>query len=279
MFSGIDLDVYGSTHIGNVRKENEDQFLIAELHKAALVKSTSLTLKEQGELIGSTQGLLLMVADGVRGSAGGKEASAIALRTILDYVNHSMRSFYKSDLQLADDLYRELALSVHLSHEAVVRQSTDDPTRANMATTLTKVHILWPHAYIVQIGDSRCYLIREQKIKLLTKDQTVAEYLVDKGALQPEEANKSQWSNALTQAIGGQAGTLNPSISKQNLRLGDILLLCTDGLTKHLDEHEMLEHLQKTKTSENACASLTEASLTAGGTDNVTAIVCRFNKK
>lgn len=274
-FDGMEVDAFGLTDVGKVRKENQDQFLVAALHKVIEVAHTSLPDQYQHRFGSRARALMLLVADGVGGSAGGERASSVTLDAIVKYVANSMRCFYKLDDQASADLLHELALSVQQSHAAVRSEAAADPTVASMATTLTMAHILWPRAYIVQIGDSRCYLLRAGELTQVTQDQTVAQFLVDEGALSPEEAERSPLGHVLAQAIGGE-DEVQPAISKVDLAPGDAMLLCTDGLTRHVERDDMARLAVGPESSERACRVLVDAALDGGGKDNITVVLARF---
>jgi len=276
MSDGVPVDSHGNTHVGRVREENQDQFLIAALHKVVDVQGTSIPGSYQRKFDSGARALLLMVADGVGGSAAGEEASSATLDEIMTYVTNSMRCFYKLDEQVSHDLLQELARSVQQSHTRVLSQAEADPARDGMATTLTMAHVLWPRVYVVQIGDSRCYHVRGSTITQVTKDQTVVQYLVDQGALDPAEAAASPYSNILSQAIGAEMPELQPEISKVDLQLGDTLVLCTDGLTKHVNDGAIAHSLEGAASAQDACDRLITAALDGGGSDNVTVVVSRF---
>jgi protein phosphatase len=276
MFDGIDVDIEGLTDRGRVRRENQDQYLIAALHKTIEIHGTSIPQAYQERFNTGAKALLLLVADGVGGRAGGEEAASITLDAITDYVTNSMRCFYKLDEQIPQELLGELAATVARSHSSVLQRAEERPERAGMATTLTMAHVLWPRVYVVQIGDSRCYHVRGPAIKQITKDQTLVQELVDLGALSPDDARRSPLSNILSQAIGG-GEELQPAISKIAMEPGDGLVLCTDGLTGHVSDAQILAHLQAAESSQNACQRLVQAALEDGGRDNVTVIVGRFS--
>lgn len=276
MFDDIDVDIEGLTDRGRVRRENQDQFLIAALHKAIEVHGTSIPESYRQRFNSGAKALLLLVADGVGGRIGGDEAASITLDAITDYVTNSMRCFYKLDEQIPQELLRELAATVARSHDSVLQRAEERPEHAGMATTLTMAHVLWPRVYVVQIGDSRCYHVRGSTIAQVTKDQTLVQELVDLGALSPDDARGSPLSNILSQAIGG-GEELQPAISKIAMEPGDGLVLCTDGLTGHVSDAQILAHLQAAESSQNACHRLVQAALEGGGRDNVTVIVGRFS--
>ncbi|NNG15992.1 MAG: serine/threonine-protein phosphatase, partial [Gemmatimonadales bacterium] len=127
-----------------------------------------------------------------------------------------------------------------------------------------------------QVGDSRLYLQRDGWLDQITRDQTMAEDLVDQGILKPELAQKSRWSNVLSSAVGGRNPTVDPVLYDLGLTLDDVLLLCSDGLTKHVSDPEISDILTSSATAEDACKFLVQAALDGGGTDNVTVVVARF---
>ena len=276
MFDGIEVDVHGATDRGKVRGANEDQFLIAALHKVVAIHGTSIPLSYQQQLDSGARALLLLVADGVGGRPGGDQASSLTLDAIVSYVTTSMRCFYKLDEQIPTDLLDELAQVVRQSHERLRAKAQDVPEQAGMATTLTLAHVLWPRAYVVQIGDSRCYHWRDGLLRQVTRDQTVVQDLVDNGALSASDAARSPFASMLVQAIGGESD-VNPVISRVDLAAGDGLLLCTDGLTKHVPDEEIGAALDSGTAAEDAVRHLMTTTLDRGATDNVTVIASRFS--
>ncbi len=276
MIAPLSADTYGLTDIGKVRRINQDHFLIAGLHKVIEIQHTSLTRKDQHRFDSGARALLLLVADGVGGGSGGEEASGLALDTIVGYATNSMRCFYKLDDRVTTDLLQELAQSVRQSHETVRAEASSRPGLLGMATTLTMAHVLWPRAYVVQIGDSRCYHLHGGRLEQVTKDQTIAQELVDQGILPAEQIEHSPLSNVLARSIGGDEVDLTPAISTVSLAPGDVLLLCSDGLTRHLSQEAIAERLDQAESARAACERLVQDALDAGGSDNVTVVVARF---
>lgn len=277
MASGINVDAHGASDIGRVRKVNEDQYLIAALHKVVEIQQTSLPAATCQRFESGARALVLLVADGVGGTSRGDEASSLTLDTIVSYVTNSMRCFYKLDDQVQQDLLAELATVVQQSNATVRAEAARTGEDVRMATTLTMAHVLWPRAYVVQIGDSRCYHLRGTELRQVTRDQTYAQALLDSGALSPEEAEESPLSQVLTHAIGGEAADLQPEIGQVMLEPGDALVLCTDGLTKHVPDVAIPMMVAAAGGAEAACRSLVGAALAGGGSDNVTVVVCRFD--
>jgi len=261
-----------------VRKVNEDQYLIAALHKVVEVRQTSLPAAACQRFESGARALLLMVADGVGGESRGDEASSLALDTIVSYVTNSMRCFYKLDDRAHGDLLAELATVVQKSNAILRAEAERAGDHARMATTLTMAHVLWPRAYVVQIGDSRCYHLRAGSLRQVTRDQTYAQELLDRGAFSREEAEQSPLSQVLTRAIGGQAADLTPEIGEVDLEPGDALLLCTDGLTKHVSDADVERLCTAAAGAREVCESLVAAAIEGGGSDNVTVVVTRFRQ-
>ena len=129
---------------------------------------------------------------------------------------------------------------------------------ALVSTLLTAAYVLWPRADIVHVGDSRCYLMRGQELSQITKDQTVAQRLVDRGVFTPEDLERSPFNNALTSAIGMGP---SPVTSTIELETGDTLLLCSDGLTKHVGTQQITAHLLASNSAEDACQRLSPTGL------------------
>lgn len=270
-----DIDVFGMTHVGKRRTVNEDQFLIASLHKAMEIRQTSLPPGLDSKLTSRSHAFLMLIADGVGGHAAGQEASGRALEEVAHYVTHTMKAYYRLDESEEEEFLRHLQLSVMRCHATVSRVAGRDPDRRGMATTLTLVKVLWPSAYVVQVGDSRLYHLRGGELIQVTKDQTVAQDLVDRGVLPEDRADGSRWSHVLSSAIGS---SVTPATSKVTLGKDDVLLLCTDGLTKHVSNDEITRRLTVRESSEATCEKLIQDTLDGGGSDNVTVIVGRIRQ-
>ena len=145
-----------------------------------------------------------------------------------------------------------------------------------MGTTLTMAYVVWPRLYVVHAGDSRCYLFRGGRLEQITTDHTMAQQLVERGVLTPEEAQESRLSHVLWNCLGGNSHELQPEVHKAGLTLGDTLLLCTDGLTGPLRDQDLIETLQHDLPAQETCQRLVSAANSAGGPDNITVVVARF---
>ena len=263
------IDLFGMTHNGIVRTENEDQFLIASLHKTLTVHSSSLTAGELGDLNGSAQGYLFMVADGVGGRPDGDVASETAVKSVAQYVAHCLRCYEGHRTEGSEEKFLQELQKAMLDGDKHVREEA-----AGTATTLTMVMAIWPRAYLIHVGDSRCYRLRAGALELLSTDQTMAAALVEAKAITPLQAETSQWRDVLMSALGGTETT--PITVPTTIEWSDVMLLCTDGLTKHVTDDELQAALQSAKSAEQTVRDLVQLALDRGGSDNITAIVGRL---
>jgi protein phosphatase len=271
-----EIDAYGLSHPGKSREDNQDHFLIASLRKQIQVHLTSLPPSDR---VGGTErlALLAMVADGVGGGPKGEEASRLAAAAVTRYVTESMQCYYGAEIGDEENfptVLEEAALQCHMD---LTRRSTGDPERSGMATTLTLWLGVWPRAYLLQIGDSRCYLLRNGTLTQISRDQTLAQDLVDQGAITRTDAHHTRWANVLASAIGGPQAA--PVVTRLEQVWGDVGLLCSDGLTKHVSDERIRERLLSMTSAKQACESLLQDALDAGGSDNVTVLVGRSVRK
>ena len=278
-----DLDVAGRTDRGLVRKANEDAFLIAALDRRMSVMHSSLPSTDLEWLTSGSAGTMMVVADGMGGQGGGHVASRVAVRSITDYVCSVMpwASRHAQELEPSPRAtlpgVRDQLSTALVTGNTEVRHATDLPGASpNMGTTLTLAYIIWPRMYVAHAGDSRCYLLRHGILTSLTTDHTVAEQMKSQGF--PALEASSPLHHILWNALGTSEDDMVPEMQKQQLEEGDVILLCTDGLTKHLDEDEITTILKTTETSESACDQMIARTLEQGATDNVTVVVVRVPK-
>jgi protein phosphatase len=267
------LDLFGLTHPGNVRAENQDHFLVGTVHPDVVVHGTSLADVDGLPLRGQRLATMLLVADGVGGQTGGSEASRLATEAITAYVSSTLRCYHAagtSEEQVFLDALRTAALKAHetVSVESAIRG------HAHMATTLTLGIVVWPWLYVLQVGDSRAYFCCNGSLRQVTRDQTMAQDLVDEGVLPAERVAKSPFSHVLSSAIGGSAAV--PVVTRIDIRGSmPVILLCSDGLTKHVSDAEIEQHILTMQSSEQLCHALLDLALERGGSDNVTLVVGR----
>jgi serine/threonine protein phosphatase PrpC len=268
-----EIDTYGITHVGKVRKENQDQFLIALLHRRINVILTSLSEAQRAAMSGDERvGAFAMVADGVGGGEGGAEASAAALEAVTEYVKQSSACFYRGD-SAEEEFINELETAANRAHKAILARREAAGISGTMATTLTLWFGTWPKAYLLQVGDSRFYLYRGGQLRQVTRDQTMAQDLVDEGVLTRTAAFRTQFANVLSSALGSEVAM--PVVTRLSQEWGTVGLLCSDGLTKHVSDERIAERLRTMTSAKQVCEQLIQDALDGGGSDNVTIIVGR----
>lgn len=271
-----ELDIFGLTHVGRVRKSNQDHFLIASLRRQMEIHLTSLP---EGTRWPAPKRLafMAMVADGVGSSAGGEEASRLAVERIAEYVGQCVRVYYSSDTAKDAAFSDAIADAAMQVHHGIQEASADDDEGRKMATTLTLWIGIWPHAYLLQVGDSRCYVLRDDKLMQISRDQTMAQELIDQGILNRTDAPRTRWANVLSSAIGGHQAA--PVVTRMDQFWGQVGLLCSDGLFKHVSDERIAERLRTMTSARQVCEDLLNDALEDGGTDNITILVGRTVKK
>ena len=267
-----ELDMFGLTHVGRVRRENQDHFMLCTVHPQVVVHGTSLPDAASLPLRGERIATYMLVADGVGSGSGGGEASRVALATITQYVASSMRSYHSAGAASDTEFYQALTDAALEAHTAVKKQQLLDPD-AKMATTLTLAVAVFPWMYVTQVGDSRCYIYWQGKLNQITRDQTLAQGLADQGILPADRVSSSPLSHVLSSAIGGEEAM--PVVSRVEIPRGCVILLATDGLTKHVSNEEIAEQIRTMKSSEQLCRTLLDLALERGGSDNITLIAAR----
>ncbi len=267
-----EIDVCGITHVGIVRKENQDHFLLGSLRKRLDILSSSLPATKELPLEDERVAFLAMVADGVGGGRKGEEASRAALEEVTQYITESARCYYQADLDGADfvDALKEAAA---LTHRRIIERGQGDPDVTGMATTLTLYIGLWPWTYLLQVGDSRYYIFCKGVLKQISRDQTMAQELADQGIMAPEVAKASRLAHVLSSSIGGPESA--PVVTRLPASWDNVHLLCSDGLTKHVSDEQIAKRLSEMTSSQQACDALLQDALDGGGTDNITIIVGR----
>ncbi|HTS87617.1 MAG TPA: protein phosphatase 2C domain-containing protein [Gemmatimonadales bacterium] len=268
-----ELDLFGLTHPGKVRKENQDHFLLCTVHPQVVVHGTSLPEPEHLPLRGERLATIMLVADGVGGSTSGADASQLTIESIMRYVASSLRCYHAAGSTAEGELLDALRAATLEAHAAVCAESVARNQEGRMATTLTLAIGVWPWMYVVQVGDSRCYHFWQGALRQVTRDQTMAQDLVDQGALPPERLASSPLSHVLAGAIGGREAT--PVVTRFEIPRGVVILLCSDGLTKHVSNAEIEEQIRGMSSSEQLCRSLLDLALERGGSDNVTVLAGR----
>ncbi|MGI9076497.1 MAG: PP2C family protein-serine/threonine phosphatase [Gemmatimonadaceae bacterium] len=267
-----ELDVFGLTHPGRVRTNNEDHFLVCALQKRMEVYHTSLP--HLSNLAGVERlAFISMVADGVGGAAAGEEASRMALEGVTRYVSQALHCYYTSDVSNDAGFMQALEDAALKVHNELAAAATEDITLRGMATTLTLWIGVWPAAYLLQVGDSRCYVLSKGDLIQISRDQTVAQELVDRGVFTTDDAAHSGLAHILSSAIGGPQAA--PVVRRLQQAWDAIGLVCSDGLTRHVSDDRIRERLASMTSARQACEALLQDALDGGGKDNITIIVSR----
>jgi serine/threonine protein phosphatase PrpC len=268
----VALDAAGLTDTGLHRKTNEDAFLIATLQPTLVVHEA--TASAQGWFAGDPLGTLLIVADGMGGQGGGDVASRTAINAVSNYLLNALpwgapTPDTRGDRDSATGLRGQLS-SALVAGDATIKTAGANTLTPRMGTTLTAALVLWPVVYVAHVGDTRCYLFRDGKLRRLTTDHNMAEKLAAAGV------EAAQLQSVLWNTLGASDQRPQPELCKLDLALGDALLLCSDGLNHHVSDDQIRAVLESDASSRACCAQLVQLALSGGGTDNVTVLVARL---
>jgi protein phosphatase len=265
----VKISVFGKSDQGKTREHNEDCFLVADL----TARQASLQPEVREHTVGE-RGSLIVVADGMGGAAAGEIASQMATETIFD---HLVATWCKDDERTPQQFAYRLKEAVEHANRAIHEYAREHPEVRGMGTTSTTAGILDDHAYLAQVGDSRAYLVRGSQALQLTKDQSLMQRLVDAGELTEEEAEKSERKNIILQALGPDA-KVRVDLTHQEVRKGDTLVLCSDGLSGQVKKEEIAAAVSEpSKDLAAACAELIALANERGGPDNITVVVARVS--
>lgn len=248
------IRVGAATDVGRVRKQNEDAFALAA---------------EQG---------LLVVCDGMGGTAFGEVASQLAISTIMGQLNGSQGT--TSPPNAEDDggylpQTSKLADAVRSANEAIFQEAQNDDAKSEMGTTVVAAWVGEDIASVAHVGDSRAYLWRKEHFEPLTRDHSFVEEQVKAGVLDRAHSLQSEQQNILLRALGREP-EVEVDVSEVPVQAGDYLLLCTDGLTRMVTESVMSDTIAKLRDPQAICRSLVDAANGNGGADNVTVVVAEI---
>src|SRR5712692_288495 len=264
----IRVQIFAKSDLGKTRDHNEDCFLVADLTRGERSLQPTLREQEVGE-----RGALLVVADGMGGAAAGELASQMATDTIYD----QMQKMWGAEKELTPQRFAyRLKEAVEVANGQIHAHAKAHPEVRGMGTTTTAAGVLGDHVYITQVGDSRAYLIRNGVAVQLTKDQSLMQRLVEAGELTEEEAAHSERRNIILQALGPDP-KVKVDLTHQEIRRGDVLVLCSDGLSGQVKREEIAEIVGGASDLAQACERLIAMANARGGPDNITVIVARFD--
>src|SRR5216117_1677840 len=264
----VRIAVFGKTDLGRTRDHNEDRFLVADLTRNA----ASLQPDVRQHNIGP-RGTLFVVADGMGGAAAGEVASEMATDTIYA---HLVKTWNDEDEVTPQRFAYRLKESVEVANASIHAHAKAHPEVRGMGTTTTAAGVLNDHLYLTQVGDSRAYLIRGGEAHQITKDQSLMQRLVEAGELTEEEAAQSERRNIILQALGPDP-RVKVDLTYQEVRKGDVLVLCSDGLSGKVKNEEIAQVVSGTPDVRTACERLIALANERGGPDNITVVLARFD--
>ena len=265
--ANVHISVFGKTDVGKTRDHNEDTFLVADLTR----KVASLQPDVREHDVGA-RGTLFMVADGMGGAAAGEVDSRMAA----DVVFSHMSGVWADDGEVSAQRFAyRMKEAVELANNRIHQHAKDHPEVRGMGTTATVAGVFGADLYLAQVGDSRAYLIRSGGITQITKDQSLMQRLVEAGELTEEEAEQSERRNIILQALGPDP-RVKVDLTYQSLRRGDLLVLCSDGLSGQVKKEEIAQYAGECPELVDLCSRLITLANERGGPDNITAIAARF---
>ena len=261
---GLRFRVFGKTHVGLIREHNEDSFMVADLNS----ESGPIEHEEEEPVDGlvTAHGLALAVCDGMGGAAAGEVASHMAVATLFEKLRGEAPA---SD---RDAFAARLVSSIEEAGARIFLAAKKDRTRRGMGTTATVAGLIDKVLFVGQVGDSRCYVLRGGRLHLITKDQSLVNQLIEAGQLTEDEAEAFEHSNIILQALG-TTERVAVDLTFVELRRGDRLLLCSDGLSGLVHDDAIREEMACVGSLSQLADRLIGLANAAGGHDNVTCIV------
>jgi protein phosphatase len=254
--------------VGQIREHNEDNFLVADLSR----KMRGLLEANRSASVGP-HGALFAVCDGMGGAAAGEIASQLAVDIVYERMAEGLEEGHPLS---RDELARRLVRAIEAAGLRIFQEAKLDRSRRGMGTTVTAAALVDDYLFFAQVGDSRGYILRQGQLVQLTRDQSLVNQLIEAGQLTEEEAETFEHNNIILQALG-TADTVQVDLTYCRLRRGDMLLLCSDGLSGMVRFEDIREVLRQTAEPIEACKLLTERANQSGGHDNITVIVVQFD--
>jgi PPM family protein phosphatase len=271
----VTVDVSGLSHPGKVRARNEDHFIVTRIGRYIETAITSLPPGEVPERADEV-GYALILADGMGGHAAGELASRMAISGLVKLVIAMPDWIFRLDEGIAEDASQRSKRRFRHLNSLLIEQGAQDPDLRGMGTTLTAARNMGRHLQIVHVGDSRAYLLRDGTLHRLTRDHTYVQLLIDTGQLSKAEAADFGARHVLVNALGGCDEEVEVDVDQLELKSGDRLLLCSDGLTDMVDDETIRRTLIENRDSAGAGRRLVDLALENGGRDNVTVIVAAY---
>ena len=264
---GVLVHVFGRTDVGRTREHNEDAFVVADLTSGNATLQPEVRTHISGE-----KGSLFMVADGMGGAAAGEIASAMAVEVVIGELR---RIWMEGSSTSPEEFARSLRRATASANVSINAFATSHPEYRGMGTTATIAGLLGDTLYVAQVGDSRAYIIRDGVAKQITKDQSLMQKLIEAGELTEEEALQSDRRNIILQALGPDVN-VKVDLTHQSIRRGDVLVLCSDGLSGQVTRDEIAQVVNEEPDLMQVCKRLIDLANEHGGPDNITVIAARF---
>jgi len=275
----LTVEIHATSHVGRVRRGNEDNYLLLNITRARAWTSE----QADGEFVIESQsfevddnGVVLAVSDGMGGALAGEVASKMAVETVSEkLLNEDVDATLTPEsyeYNLIAKLYNATVYANYLVHQ----QGRTDPQYQGMGATFTGMGVTPSGVDVIQVGDSRAYLIRNGKIYQITKDQSLVQQLIDAQQISPEEAETHTLKNVILQALGAQ-NEIYPVSARLTPNQNDVLLICSDGLSNKVSAASMQKIVvENIDTLEQACAALVTEANENGGEDNITVILAKL---
>jgi serine/threonine protein phosphatase PrpC len=265
---------YGLSDRGQIRKSNEDCFLVAELARTLQVHHTNLP--QSKATFSCHRGHVFLVADGVGGNQAGEVASSLTVTTIEDFLLNTLKRFANLEASEKQAALRDLQSALFHADSRIFEETATHPEWRGMGTTLTMAFAVNWRLFVAHAGDSRCYLQSGGQLQQLTQDDTITAEMVRKGIISPQSQAKHPWRHVVTNIVGGNEPGVLVELHSLDLHADDVILLCSDGLTEMVPEDQIAIILQEENDPQRACERLVSEANKRGGKDNITAIVARF---
>jgi protein phosphatase len=264
----IIVEVYALSDVGRTRDHNEDAFVVSDLSRGLPLDFEAAVQQKVG-----TRGVLFMVADGMGGAAAGELASSTAVDVVL---RHLREHWTAARTTTAEEFVQSLDRATQAANGVIYRYASDHAEVRGMGTTATIAGLLGDTLYLAQVGDSRAYLVREGIARQLTKDQSLIQKLVEAGEMTEAQAEQSDRKNIILQALGPEA-QVKVDLTHQQVRRGDVLILCSDGLSGIVRGDEIARAVREEPDLLSACTRLVGVANELGGPDNITVVAARFD--
>jgi protein phosphatase len=274
--AGLSVQAFGLTDQGRGPASNEDRFLIAELARTLWVRQTNLPQPETQ--YGRNRAHLFLVADGMGGHNAGEVASALSLESVAAFVSHLLHRF--SNLQPADEaeVLKDFQTALRQADALLLEEAAQHPEWKLMGTTMTLAFASGRSLFVVHAGDTRCYLFRDGQLRQLTEDHTIVGELARQGAISPADAHRHPYRHVVPNVLGGKESSLRIDVQWIDMEPADPDFALLRWPMRHAGRRTDCPHSGGEAVPEKACAQLVAAANEAGGKDNVTVLVVRFEE-